>query len=122
MNRIFSTCAFFLHVIAAIATCTTPFTAPAKAAESMAPPAVAVLPFAMHAPESMAYLQAGLRDMLATRLAANSGVSIIENSMVDAELGEPGRALQQEEAASLAEKLGADYLISGSITSLKSCH
>ena len=34
---------------------------------------VAVLPFEMHAPSSLAYLQEGLRDMLASRLAANGG-------------------------------------------------
>ena len=49
----------------------------APAAEGPAK-SVAVLPFAMHAPSSMAYLQGGLRDMLASRLAANGGAVIIE--------------------------------------------
>ena len=40
-------------------------------AEEKTAKTVAVLPFAMHAPESMAYMQNGLRDMLASRLAAN---------------------------------------------------
>jgi hypothetical protein len=47
----------------------------AKAEESLK--SLAVLPFAMHAPSSMAYLQEGLRDMLASRLAANGGAVII---------------------------------------------
>ena len=45
-----------------------PFTA---TAEDIPAKSVAVLPFAMHAPSSMAYMQEGLRDMLASRLAVD---------------------------------------------------
>jgi len=79
---------------------------------------VAVLPFEMHAPDSMAYLQEGLRDMLASRLAANGGAVIIEQSKVDPLLAERGRILQQQEAVELAQQLEADYIITGSLTSL----
>lgn len=78
---------------------------------------VAVLPFAMHAPESMAYLQDGLRDMLASRLAANGGAVIVERSRVDSLL-EPGKILQQNEAVALAQQLGVNYVVTGSLTSL----
>jgi TolB-like protein len=78
----------------------------------------AVLPFEMHAPGSMAYLQEGLRDMLASRLAANGGAVIIEQSKVDPLLAERGRILQQQEATELAQQLAADYVITGSLTSL----
>ena len=79
---------------------------------------IAVLPFEMHAPGSMAYMQEGLRDMLASRLAANGGAVIIEHSTVDSLLKEPGKALQQEEAIGLVRQLAADYIITGSLTSL----
>ena len=93
-----------------------------KAAPTVAaPPAaqtVAVLPFAMHAPSSLAYLQDGLRDMLASRLAANGGAKILESSRIDAVLKEPGKELQQKEAVELAHQLGVDYVVTGSLTSL----
>ncbi len=82
------------------------------------PKSVAVLPFEMHAPSSMAYLQDGLRDMLASRLAANGGALIMEHSRVDSLLQEPGKPLTQEEAQELARQLGADYIVTGSLTSL----
>jgi len=79
---------------------------------------VAVLPFEMHAPDSLAYLQDGLRDMLASRLAANGGVTIVDRSRIDGLLQEPGKAMQPEEAVELARQLEADYVITGSLTSL----
>jgi len=57
------------------------YTSNATAAEPVK--TVAVLPFEMHAPSSMAYMQDGLRDMLASRLAANGGAKIVECSRVD---------------------------------------
>jgi len=86
-----------------------------------APPAaktVAVLPFEMHAPSSLAYLQDGLRDMLASRLAANGGAKILESSTIDGLLKEPGTELQQKEAVELARQLAVDYVVTGSLTSL----
>jgi TolB-like protein len=91
---------------------------PAKAAEEPAARTVAVLPFALHAGENLTYLQDGLRDMLASRLAANAGVTIVERSKVDALIQGPGKVLQQNEAQTLARALAADYIISGSLTSL----
>ncbi len=88
------------------------------AAEDKAAKKVAVLPFEMHAPSSMAYLQDGLRDMLASRLAANGGAIIIEHGKIDGLLKEPGKLLQQGEAVELASRLGLDYIVTGSLTSL----
>jgi TolB-like protein len=79
---------------------------------------VAVLPFTMHAPSSMSYMQDGLRDMLASRLATNGGVSIIEYSAVAPLLQEPGEPMPQKEAVELARQLAADYIVTGSLTSL----
>jgi TolB-like protein len=94
---------------------TPPYTATADEGQAKS---VAVLPFAMHAPSSMAYMQQGLRDMLASRLAANGGAIIIEHGKVDSLLQEPGKPLTQNEAAALAQQLGVDYVVTGSLTSL----
>ncbi|MGW8160659.1 MAG: FG-GAP-like repeat-containing protein [Desulfobulbales bacterium] len=90
----------------------------ATAAAAAPAKSVAILPFVMHGPDSMAYLQDGLRDMLASRLAANGGAVIVERSKVDSLLPEPGTILTPLAAATLANKLGADYLVTGSLTSL----
>jgi hypothetical protein len=66
----------------------------------------------------MSYLQDGLRDMLASRLAANGGVTIIENSTVAPLLQEQEKPLQQKEAVEIARRLAADYIVTGSLTSL----
>ncbi|MBE9521461.1 MAG: VCBS repeat-containing protein [Proteobacteria bacterium] len=87
-------------------------------AEEKAAKTVAVLPFEMHAPSSMAYMQDGLRDMLASRLAANGGAKIVEHSKVDELLTEPGKVLTQNEAVELARQLAVDYIVTGSLTSL----
>ena len=87
-------------------------------AEDRTAKSVAVLPFEMHAPDSMAYLQDGLRIMLASRLAANGGAVIIEQEKIDILLQQPGKPMQQSEAVALARQLGADYIVTGSLTSL----
>lgn len=79
---------------------------------------VAVVPFAMHAGGNLAYLRDGLRDMLASRLAANGGATIIEFTQIDAQLKEPGAKLQAGEAHALAAALGADYVVAGSLTAI----
>jgi TolB-like protein len=94
---------------------------PPAAKTVVVPPAaktVAVLPFEMHAPSSLAYLQDGLRDMLASRLASNGGAKIVEHGKVEELLKEPGKILQQKEAVELARQLAVDYVVTGSLTSL----
>ncbi len=91
---------------------------PGHAADEDAKGSVAVLPFEMHAPDSMAYLQDGLRDMLASRLAANGGARVIDRNRINALLPAPGAILQDQPAVSLGSQLGADYVITGSLTSL----
>jgi TolB-like protein len=91
---------------------------PGHAADDDAKGTVAVLPFEMHAPGSMAYLQDGLRDMLASRLAANAGAKVIDRNLINALLPEPGAILQDQQAMELGSQLGADYVITGSLTSL----
>jgi len=91
---------------------------PGHAADQDTKGAVAVLPFEMHTPASMAYLQDGLRDMLASRLAANGGAVVIDRNRINALLPGPGAILQDHQAVELGNELGADYVITGSLTSL----
>ena len=84
---------------------------PGYAADEDAKGTVAVLPFEMHTPGSMAYLQDGLRDMLASRLAANGGAMVIDRQRINGLLPEPGMIQPDLLAMELGSRLGADYVI-----------
>lgn len=79
---------------------------------------VALLPFEAHADRDLSYLTSGLRDMLASRLAAGAGVEIIPRAAVTQALA--GKAVPAEAAAlrQLGTTLQADYVLSGSLTAL----
>ena len=92
----------------------------AFAAESQAkaPVTVAVLPFSMHAPPDLAYLQDGVRDMLTSRLAWEGKVQVVDrNSVSQAMKGSKGD-LPPEEAKRIGKSLKADYVLFGSLTAL----
>jgi hypothetical protein len=77
---------------------------------------VAILPLKIHAPEKMEYLQAGLMDMLASRIGGKHNVQILDRKQVAKTFKKFKKDLNQTTARSLAEDLGADYLVSGSVT------
>ena len=90
-----------------------------SAAGSDAQPAkVAILPFTMHTPANLQYLQDGIRDMLTSRLAWQGKVSVVEGSAVDL----AGRGLigdmAPEDAMRIGRSLKADYVLYGSITAI----
>lgn len=88
------------------------------AASKAAPGSLAILPFKAHAPQDMGYLTSGIRDMLASRLAAEAGVTVVDKRIIDdalAAAGTPGEAVWY---AALGQKLTADYIIAGSLTAL----
>lgn len=71
---------------------------------------VAILPIVVHTHEEPDYLQAGLADMLASRLGRAPGVAVVR---VDG----PDRGTTDPEAArSAGAELGADYVLFGSFT------
>ncbi len=82
------------------------------------PPRMVLLPFASHADRDLSYLTNGLRDMLASRLAARAGVVIVPRAEVDQALA--GKPAPTEPAALrlLSTKLQADYILAGSLTAL----
>lgn len=77
-----------------------------------------LLPFVAHADRDLSYLTSGLRDMLASRLAAGAGVEIVPRADVDMALA--GKPVPTDPAALrlLGSKLQADYLVTGSLTAL----
>ncbi len=80
------------------------------------PAKVAILPVKIHAPEKMEYLQAGLMDMLASRISGKHNVQILDRKQVAKTFKKFKKDLNETTARSLAEDLGADYIVSGSVT------
>ena len=79
---------------------------------------VAILPFTLHAPQDKQYLQEGIRDILGSRISAETGSVIIPRTKVTTALQDSGGRLNAKNMGPFAKKLGADYLIYGSITAL----
>ncbi|MFH2123378.1 MAG: FG-GAP-like repeat-containing protein [Pseudomonadota bacterium] len=78
---------------------------------------VAFLPFTVNASKDMSYLRDGLGEMLASRLSAEAGVVAVDKRTVDAALGTGGKP-DPKQLEALAARMGADYLLYGSVTSL----
>jgi len=90
------------------------FAAAGSAAEAVKK--VAILPFQMNAPEDLNYLREGIMDMLASRLAWEGKVEVIEKQVVkDALAGHQG-PLNESAAREVGSKLGVDYVLFGSLT------
>jgi len=82
------------------------------------PQRVAILPFTMHTPGDLHYLQDGVRDMLASRLAQQGRVQIIDRSATLQAARSAQGDMNQERAFRIGQNLKADHVIFGSITSL----
>ena len=81
---------------------------------------IAFLPFKANAPQDMSYLTSGIRDMLASRLASEIGLTVIDKSVVDKALASAGTPTQTEAFQKLGKTLQADFLVAGSLTALGS--
>ena len=77
---------------------------------------IAVLPFAMHTPSDLLYLQDGIRDMLASRLAWKGKVQVVDRSAIDQALKGKKTSLSPDEAVSLGKSVKAEYVLFGSLT------
>ena len=91
---------------------------PAMAFSQGAPVRVAILPFQIHSPEDLSYLQRGLMDMLASRLAQGGGIQVVERASVLALKEEISSGLDLSRATALGKKLGADFVVFGSVSKL----
>lgn len=79
---------------------------------------IAFLPFKANAPQDMSYLTSGIRDMLASRLASEIGLTVIDKAVVDKALAGAGTPTQTEAFLKLAKTLQADFLVTGSLTAM----
>ncbi len=89
----------------------------AQAEEQQQDKSIAIVPFQVHASKDLSYLKNGIRDMLASRLATGGGVKIISKSAMDQVLT-GAEMITLAQFAQIGKTLGADYLVSGSFTSL----
>jgi TolB-like protein len=81
------------------------------------PVKIAILPFAMHTPGELNYLQSGIRDMLTSRLAWQGKVQIVDR--VETEQATKGaKDISLNEALRIGGTLKADYVLFGSITGM----
>ncbi len=79
---------------------------------------LAILPFTVNASKDISYLQAGIRNMLASRLSADTGLSIIDQARVDQQVKAAGDTRQQNLLIQLGNTLQTDYLLSGTLTAI----
>lgn len=93
-------------------------TAPAGAQAPAETSRVAILPFAMHTPPQLNYLQDGIRDMLSSRLGWQGKVSVMDKSSVEQAVRGSKGDITPAEAARIGKSLKADYVLYGSVTGL----
>jgi TolB-like protein len=77
---------------------------------------VAVLPFQINAAEDLGYLRNGILDMLASRLAWEGKVEIVEKQAVKQAIAGHDGVLNEALAREVGTALGADYVLFGSLT------
>ena len=80
---------------------------------------VAILPFMIHSQENLDYLREGINDILTSRITVEERVVVIERSIVERALYEekPMR-LDETAAKKIGTRIGADYIVFGSITKI----
>jgi len=80
---------------------------------------VAILPFLIHSQENLDYLREGVYDILASRITVEGRIEIIERSVMERALQEE-RPMRLDETAAqkIGTRLGADYIILGSLTKI----
>jgi len=78
---------------------------------------VAILPFMIYSQENLDYLREGINDILTSRITVEGRIAVMERSIVEQALYEekPTR-LDEAAATKIGMKIGADYVVLGSIT------
>ncbi|MBN1574499.1 MAG: VCBS repeat-containing protein [Deltaproteobacteria bacterium] len=80
---------------------------------------IAIVPFQINSPENLDYLEGSIFNMLASRLSVDETISVIERTTVLKALGKDKYALlTADDAVALGKRLGADYVVFGSLTKL----
>lgn len=92
------------------------FPAGSPASSSDEPKKIAILPFQIHADRDLAFLQEGILDMLASRLAWKDRVEVLEKGVVRAAVSGVEGPLDPDLAIQIGHVLEVDYVILGSLT------
>ena len=90
-----------------------------NAAEKTASSKLIIVPFEIGAPGSFDYLRDGLKNMLASRLAARAGIIELDYSSYERELKDLEKNPANKEVESLLQRLRVDYLVAGTLYSLQ---
>ena len=77
---------------------------------------VAIVPFKVNAEKDLSYLRNGIVDMLSSRLYWENKVDIINRQAVEKAASSIPGTLNESKAQLLGKKLGADYVLFGSLT------
>jgi TolB-like protein len=83
-----------------------------------APVKVAILPFNMHTPPQLIYLQDGIRDMLTSRLGWEGKVQVLDRTTIDQATRGIKSDLSMDDALRIGRSLKADYVVFGSLTGI----
>jgi TolB-like protein len=80
---------------------------------------VAILPFLIHSQENLDYFREGIYDILTSRITVEGRIVVIERSIVERALYEE-RPLRLDEAVAkkVGMRVGADYIVLGSLTKI----
>lgn len=80
---------------------------------------VAILPFIIHSEENLDYLREGIYDILSSRITAEGRIVVVERPVLERALYEerPMR-LDEEVAKKIGMRVGADYIVLGSLTKI----
>jgi TolB-like protein len=80
------------------------------------PKKVAIVPFTMNADRDLTFLQEGIMDMLASRLAWKGEVQVLEKGQVKRQVAQTEGPMDRAKALEVGRALQADYVIFGSLT------
>src|SRR6056297_921218 len=79
---------------------------------------LAIIPFKINAQKDLSYLSDGTADMLESRLSAKAGVTVIDSVKVRRLAASAEKPLNRATVTEIGKKLGADFVLWGSITRL----
>ncbi len=80
------------------------------------PPRLAILPFKMHVDRDLLSLQAGITDMLSSRLSRANEVAVVPRKAVVQAIKATGLPENEADAQAVGKRLQADYVLFGSFT------
>jgi TolB-like protein len=90
--------------------------APLSSAEE--PEKLAIVPFAIYADRDIGFVRDGILEMLASRLYVKDRLAVIEKAQIERTIGDYKEPLDLTNVSGLGNKVGADYVLFGSLTVL----